>query len=159
MKRNVAVRMLMCGLLSAGAPFIMGAQAASGSPRPAAPTPSSVVEQFHAALAAGDSITATRLLDTGVVVLESGDLETRAAYLRDHLPADIEFARSAKSLRQVRRVEEHDGTAWVASTTRTTGQFQGRRVDSDGAELIALRRVGEDWRIVAIHWSSHKHRR
>ena len=159
MTRRFAVRTLMCGLLTAGMPFSAKAQAASGSEQPTEATPAAVVARFHAALAAGDSAGAARLLDTAVVVLESGDLETRAAYLRDHLPADIKFARSAKSVRQVKSVEEHEGTAWVVSTSRATGKFEGRPVDSDGAELIVLRRVGPDWRIVAIHWSSHKHRR
>ena len=159
MTRRFAVRMLVCGLLAAGTPTMAKAQAASGRGRPPLSTPATVVGQFHAALAAGDSAAAARLLDTGVVVLESGDLETRAAYLRDHLGADIKFARSAKSVREVKRVEQHEGTAWVVSTSRATGKFEGRPVDSDGAELIVLRRVGQDWRIVAIHWSSHKHRR
>ena len=149
----------MCGLLTVGMSSIAKAQPASKGTPVAASTPATVVAQFHAALAAGDSIAAAGLLDTGVVVLESGDLETRAAYLRDHLSADIKFARSAKSVRQVKRVEEHEGAAWVVSTSRTTGHFEGRPVNSDGAELIVLKRVGQDWRIVAIHWSSHKHRR
>jgi hypothetical protein len=159
MGRRFAVRSVMCGLLTAGMASIATAQPASGREQPASPTPAVVVARFHAALAAGDSAGASRLLDTAVVVLESGDLETRATYLRDHLPADIRFARSAKSVRQVKGVEEHEGTAWVVSTSRATGKFEGRAVDSDGAELIVLRRVGQDWRIVAIHWSSRKHRR
>lgn len=159
MMRSFAVRALMCGLLTAGTTSAVEAQARSGHAHETPATPAAVVELFHAALAAGDSVAATRLLDTGVVVLESGDLETRAAYLRDHLPADIRFARSTKSVRQVKRVEERGRTAWVVSTSRATGKFDGRPVDSDGAELIVLERVGQDWRIVAIHWSSHKHRR
>ena len=159
MMQRFAGRMLVCGLLTAGVASTANAQTSAGSSTPTVSTPATVVGQFHAALAAGDSIAAARLLDTGVVVLESGDLETRAAYLRDHLSADIKFARSAKSVRQVKRVEQHEGTAWVVSTSRATGKFEGRAVDSDGAELIVLRRVGQDWRIVAIHWSSHKHRR
>jgi ketosteroid isomerase-like protein len=121
-------------------------------------TPPEVVERFHAALAAGDTTATAALLDTGAVILESGDLETRAEYLAHHLSADIEFARSVHSVRQLRRAEEHDGTAWVVSTSRATGQFEGRAVDSDGAELIVLARSADGWRIVAIHWSSHRHR-
>lgn len=159
MKHRFAGKMLACVLSIAGAISTASAQTTARSASPAVSTPTTVVGQFHAALAAGDSAAAARLLDTGVVVLESGDLETRAAYLRDHLGADIKFARSAKSVREVKRVEQHEDTAWVVSTSRATGKFEGRPVDSDGAELIVLRRVGQDWRIVAIHWSSHKHRR
>ena len=125
---------------------------------PALVSPSQVVERFHAALAAGDSGAAAALLDTGAVILESGDLETRAEYLAHHLPADIEFARAVRGVRQLRRAEERDGTAWVVSTSRSTGQFEGRAVDGDGAELVVLARSANGWRIVAIHWSSHRHR-
>lgn len=159
MTRSIAVRALMCGLLTAGATSAAEAHAGPGRAHQAPATPAAVVAQFHAALAAGDSVAAGRLLDTGVVVLESGDLEMHGAYRRDHLPADIRFARSTKSVRQVRRVVERDRTAWVVSTSRATGRFDGRPVDSDGAELIVLERVGQEWRIVAIHWSSHTHRR
>jgi ketosteroid isomerase-like protein len=121
-------------------------------------TPSQVVEQFHAALAAADTTAVAALLDTGAVILESGDVETRAEYLAHHLAADIEFSRAVPSVRQLRSAEEHDGTAWVVSTSRSTGQFDGRALDSDGAELVVLARSANGWRIVAIHWSSHRHR-
>ncbi|HET9004825.1 MAG TPA: nuclear transport factor 2 family protein [Gemmatimonadaceae bacterium] len=134
------------------------AQAPVRAASPALVSPAQVVEQFHAALAAGDSSAAAALLDTGAVILESGDLETRAEYLAHHLPADIEFARAVRSVRQLRRAEERDGTAWVVSTSRATGEFKGRAVDGDGAELIVLARSEKGWRIVAIHWSSHRHR-
>ena len=114
------------------------------------------VERFHAALAAGDSASAAALLDTGVVVLESGDLETRSDYLRHHLPADIVFARAVGGTRAVRQVKVSGDAAWVVSTSRATGIFEGRAVDSDGAELMLLTRSGAGWRIAAIHWSSHR---
>ena len=123
-----------------------------------AATPSRVVEQFHAALAAGDTSAVATLLDTGAIILESGELETRAEYLAHHLAADIEFTRAVNAVRQLRHAEERDGIAWVASTSRAAGQFDVRAVDSDGAELIVLARSVAGWRIVAIHWSSHRHR-
>ena len=114
------------------------------------------VERFHAALAAGDSVSAMALLDTGVMVLESGDLESRSDYLRHHLPADMAFARAVSSSRDVRRVTISGNAAWVIATSRTTGAFEGRAVDSEGAELMVLTRTAEGWRIAAIHWSSHR---
>ena len=116
------------------------------------------VERFHAALAAGDSVAATALLDTGVVVLESGGLETRSEYLQHHLPADIAFARAVGSTREVRAVTLRGNAAWVVATSRTTGTFEGRAIDSEGAELMVLTRTGDVWRIAAIHWSSHRRR-
>ena len=52
------------------------------------------VQRFHAALAAADSAGAMALLAPEVVILESGDSESRAEYRAHHLAADIEFARA-----------------------------------------------------------------
>jgi ketosteroid isomerase-like protein len=117
-----------------------------------------VVDQFHHALAQGDSATAAGLLHGDVIVLESGALETRADYLRHHLPADIAFARAVRTDRRLHRLTQRGDVAWVASTSRTTGEFDGRAVDSDGAELMVLHRTPTGWRIASIHWSSRRHR-
>jgi ketosteroid isomerase-like protein len=115
-----------------------------------------VVNRFHAALEHGDSAGAATLLDERAVILESGELETRPDYLRHHLAADIAFARTVRSSRQVGRVEQAGDGAWVISTSRATGTFSGRPVDSEGAELMVLSRTSAGWRIAAIHWSSHR---
>ena len=47
-------------------------------------------------------------------------------------------------------------TAWLTSTNRTTGEFRGRVVDSEGAEIMVLTKSRTGWHIRAIHWSSHK---
>lgn len=118
-----------------------------------------IVGRFHAALEHGDSAGAATLLDERAVILESGELETRADYLRHHLAADIAFARTVRSSRQVRRVEQAGDGAWVVSTSTATGTFAGRPVDSEGAELMTLSRNSAGWRIAAIHWSSHRRQR
>ena len=115
-----------------------------------------VVGRFHAALERGDSAGAATLLDDRAVILESGELETRADYLRHHLAADIAFARTVRSSRQVRRVEQAGDGAWVVSTSRAVGTFAERPVDTEGAELMVLARTSAGWRIAAIHWSSHR---
>jgi hypothetical protein len=137
-----------------------GAEAQPSHPRGAADSVRvvRVVEQFHASLAAGDSVAAAALLDSAVVVLESGDFETRADYLRHHLPADIAFARAVRGTRELRRATLSGNNAWVVSTSRTAGAFEGRAVDSEGAELMVLTRSPDGWRIAAIHWSSHRRR-
>lgn len=115
-----------------------------------------VVERFHAALRAGDSITAVAQLAPDVVVLESGDVETRAAYLAHHLPADIEFAKAVTAQRDPARVQIRGDVAWTMSTGKTRGTFRGREVNSIGAELMVLTRTTDGWKISAIHWSSHR---
>lgn len=113
-----------------------------------------IVAEFHAALAAGDSATALRLLDRDATVLESGDVEARAEYRSHHLPADIEYARSVPSKRTVLRVTVVGDAGWVASKSENVGRMGTRSINSVGAELIVLRKRDTGWKIAAIHWSS-----
>ncbi len=114
------------------------------------------VTGFHAALAAGDSVRAMSMLTSDVVIMESGDRETRAEYRAHHLAADIEYARAVTDARSAVEVRVRGPMAWAGSTTATTGSFRGRAVNSAGAELMVLVREGSAWRIAAIHWSSHR---
>ena len=117
-----------------------------------------VATQFHQALARGDSAAAANLLTTDVTILESGDLERRADYLGHHLAADIAFAKAVPSTRVMRQVTVIGDAAWIVATSSTSGTFEGRAVQSQGAELMVLRRSSGTWRIVAVHWSSRRAR-
>ena len=115
-----------------------------------------VVSQFRDALRSGDSSTVLRLLAPDVQVLEAGAAETRDEYRSHHLPADIEFARvMASTVRAISATVRGD-VAWVTSTTEAVGMFQGRAVNSVGAELMVLTRTAQGWQIRAIHWSSRR---
>ena len=117
------------------------------------------VGRFHAALAAGDSAGALALLADDVTILESGDVETRDAYRSHHLNADIAYARAVPSTRTVTRVVVVGDAAWVSGTSTTRGQYNGRDVNSAGAELVVLTRAPRaprGWAIRAIHWSSRR---
>jgi len=115
-----------------------------------------VLHRFHEALEKGDSTTALSLLAPDVTILESGSVETLAEYRSHHLAADIAFAKSVPSKRTVVSVNIAGDAAWIASTSITEGQSAGRAVNSAGAELVVLERVGADWKISAIHWSSRR---
>jgi ketosteroid isomerase-like protein len=114
----------------------------------------SVVQQFHAALEKGDSLAALGLLADDVVVLESGSREDKAEYRHHHLAGDIAFSRAVPSRPGPRSVTIEGDVAWVTSTSTTTGEYRGRKIDAQGAELIVLTRGPDGWRIRAIHWSS-----
>ncbi|MBM4383299.1 MAG: nuclear transport factor 2 family protein [Deltaproteobacteria bacterium] len=118
-------------------------------------SPGAVVEAYHAALAAGDAAAAEALLAPDAIVLESGYAETRSEYLSHHLAADIEFSRAIAQRRSNVRVVREGDVAWVSSTSRAEGEFRGKPVKSEGAELIVLSHTEGRWRIRAIHWSSH----
>ncbi len=115
-----------------------------------------VVRQYHEALARRDSASALALLADDVVVLEAGGMESRAEYRAHHLPADMAFAAAVPRTPGPLRVTLAGDVAWVASTSETTGTFDGRAVDSAGAELMVLSRSPAGWRIRAIHWSSRR---
>ncbi len=115
-----------------------------------------VVRQFHDALAQGDSGAALALLADDAVVLESGAIESRAEYRRHHLPADIRFVQAVPSTQGVAHVVVSGDVAWVSSNSETIGTFEGRPINSVGAELIVLSRTVRGWLIRAIHWSSRR---
>ncbi len=136
----------------------------AGPPAGAQPGPSdsasavAAVERFRAALTAGDSATALSVLAPDAIILESGDVETRAEYRSHHLPADIEYARAIPGAHTLKSVVIHGDAAWVSSTSITQGRMKDRAINSAGAELIVLSRRDKQspWQIRAIHWSSHR---
>jgi ketosteroid isomerase-like protein len=116
------------------------------------------VERFRAALSRGDSAAVLAMLAPDAIVLESGDVETRAEYRRHHLPADIEFARAIAGTHKLTSAVVHGDAAWVSSTSITQGRMKDRAINSAGAELIVLSRRDKNspWQVRAIHWSSHR---
>lgn len=117
------------------------------------------VQAFHEALATGDTARVEALLAKDVRVLESGGLETREEYFSHHLPGDMTFARTVERERGPIQVVVAGDVAWTVATSRTTGTFRDREIDSRGAELMVLSRHDGEWRIRAIHWSSRQSRR
>lgn len=131
---------------------------APGVAQTTADSAAAAVAAFHEALARGDSTAALALLAPDAVILESGDLETLAEYRSHHLPADIAFVRAVPSTGEAPTVVLAGNIAWVTSTSRSAGTFQGRAVNSQNAELMVLSRDSGGWRIRAIHWSSRNRR-
>jgi ketosteroid isomerase-like protein len=117
-----------------------------------------VVSKYHMALSAGDSAAALALLADDAVILESGGVETRDEYRAHHLPGDIRFAMAVKSERGPVQVRILGDVAWTSSTSTTTGEMNGRAINSSGAELMVLVRTSSGWKISAIHWSSRARR-
>jgi ketosteroid isomerase-like protein len=118
----------------------------------------SVVDQYHRALAGGDTAAVLRLLAPDAIILESGGVETRSEYLSHHLPGDIAFAQAVARERGPIQVRMSGNTAWTTSTSTTVGEYRGRSINSQGAELMVLTRNGGEWKIRAIHWSSRNRR-
>jgi ketosteroid isomerase-like protein len=117
-----------------------------------------VVSGFHAALTAGDGPKAMALVAADALFFEAGGVETRAEYEKDHLPGDIEFEKGVSTTRTAIRVVVVGDAAWTTCTSETKGTYQGRPVDSLGAEMMVLSRGPGGWQIRAVHWSSRPRR-
>ena len=115
-----------------------------------------VVEGFHQALIRADPAAALAVLSPDALILESGESQTRAEYEREHLTEDIAFASATKTERSPLIVRQEGDVAWTTATSKTTGTFKGRKIDSTGVELMVLTKDKSGWRIRAIHWSSRK---
>lgn len=113
-----------------------------------------VVEGFHAALESGDSARALAYLHPHVVIYEGGHAESLAEYRSGHLAGDIAFASATNRQLTHSSLAVWGDQALYTSTSRTTGQYRGREIDSRGTETIVLVRTAEGWRIRHIHWSS-----
>lgn len=114
------------------------------------------VDGFHAALRTGDKAAAMRLIAEDAVFLEGGNIETRAEYEKNHLPADIDFEKVIQSKQKVYRVTVSGNTAWAILTSEMVGTFEKQPVNLAGATLMVLSRETAGWRIRSIHWSSHR---
>lgn len=142
--------------------FVVAAVLGGLSARPAAAQSSdsssavTTLHRFHDALEKGDSAAALAILASDVTILESGAIESLAEYRSHHLAADIEFAKAVPARRTVVSARVTGGVAWVSSTSVSQGQSGGRAVNTAGAELVVLMKVGTDWKISAIHWSSRR---
>lgn len=116
------------------------------------------VDSFHAALESGDSAAVLSLLAPDAVILESGGVETRAEYRSHHLAGDIAFARAVKTVRAPLKVFISGTAAWTLGTSSAQGEFNGRQINSTGAETMILTKSGATWKIRSIHWSSRTRR-
>lgn len=152
-----------CLAFSAAATPPAAAQAHEHAGMHAAPATDSAavadaVHAYHAALQAGDTAAVLRLLGDDVRVAESGGIETRDEYLSHHLPGDMAFAAAVTRETGPVAVTVSGDVAWAISTSRASGTFRDRAINSIGAELMVLSRDGGAWRIRAIHWSSRQAR-
>lgn len=160
-QENPVSRFLRHGSICACVLLCLAAITSCRRPIPTAPDRDAIattVTAFHDALAKGDRASALSLLAADAQIVESGHRQTREEYESEHLGADIEFAKAVPSTRGAMIVRQEGTAAWVTSTGRSTGNFDGKPVDSENAELMVLAKKDERWQIRAIHWSSHSHR-
>ena len=113
------------------------------------------VDAFHSALRRDDPQGALALVADDASVFEDGRVErTKAEYALRHAAADAAFSKAVPSKRLSRTGQATADLALIASESRTKGRFRGQDVDRIMVETMVLRRAGDGWKIVHIHWSS-----
>ena len=117
-----------------------------------------VVDAFHAALVAGDSVAALSHLADDVTILESGGVEDKEDYRSGHLAGDMRFARGVPGERGEMKISLVGEVAWAHSISVRQGRMGDREINSESAELVVLARENGTWKIKAIHWSSRQRR-
>ena len=138
----------------------LGAPAAADAPpadavEPAARGAAAAVDAFHAALRRGDTKAALALLDGEALIFEEGRSErSRAEYALQHLKAEAEVSKVVRGETVRRRGAAAGDMAWIATEGRTRGRYRGTQVNRVTDETMVLRRAGDAWKIVHIHWSS-----
>ena len=115
---------------------------------------SAVFESFYSAIKKGDPKAAMSVIAPDAMFVESGKLETRAEYEKNHLPLDIDFERQITGKRGPLRITFAGDTAWIIATTEYEGKIEGGFVSFASSQLMVLTKDAEAWRIRSIHWSS-----
>ena len=152
--KSLRVVALLCGVVIA---MLAGGSRVVGQQSPEIQV-AAVVDAYHAALAAGDSVTALGHLAPDVTILESGGVEDKEHYRSGHLAADMRFAQAVRRESGEIQVRLLGDVAWAYSTSITQGRIGDRDINSQGAELMVLAREDGAWKIKAIHWSSRQRR-
>ncbi len=124
---------------------------------PAASDAVKVVDAFSAAIKAARLDDAKKLLDPKVLILESGSSErSRDEYMRGHAIEDAAFMQTAKQELRYRQAQADGNLAWVATESTLDATENGKHIVLLSTETMLLRKTGDGWKIVHIHWSSRK---
>ena len=116
---------------------------------------SATVDRFSKALQAGDMKAVEAMLDPDVLILESGGAErSRREYLGHHAAADAKFLKDAQIQLMRRSAKRGGDLVWIGSESEIHTQKGDEPLTLLSTETMVLKKVGDDWRIVHIHWSS-----
>jgi len=114
-----------------------------------------VAAQLGDAIAAGDVDTLRLLLAPDVLIFESGGVESSLAeYEGHHMPADMTFMGAMEREVMSRHVFDSSDSATVVTRSRVRGMYKEQDIDLTSTETLVMKKVGGQWKIVHIHWSS-----
>lgn len=120
----------------------------------ASPDAEAAAIAFHAALKNGDRTAVMELLAPEAHIREDATVQSRAEYASAHLAADMSFLRRAqvKTLSMVSR--SLGDSAMVGSESESVVVVDGKTMRLRGREMLDLKKVGTEWKIVNIQWMS-----
>lgn len=109
---------------------------------------------FAQAIVDNNSEVASKLLAEDIRILEGGGMETKQEYLSHHFHSDGKFLRAMDRSIDARTVFTEGSTAWVTTQSHLQGTYNDRQVNLTSLELAVLKKVSNQWKITALHWSS-----
>jgi len=113
-----------------------------------------VITQFHKAIKKGYQKKARSLLDDNVIIFEGGRVERSADdYASHHMVADMKYLAKIHTEVLEHSVKVVGDTAYSMSRTKSTGQYKGKYINSEGMESMVLLKKEGKWKIAHIHWS------
>jgi ketosteroid isomerase-like protein len=116
---------------------------------------SMVAAQLGDAIAAGDVDTLRLLLTPDVLIFESGGVESSLAeYEGHHMPADMAFMKAMEREVMSRHVFNSGDSATVVTRSHVHGMYKEQDIDLISTETLVMKKMGGQWQIVHIHWSS-----
>lgn len=98
------------------------------------------------------------MLSDDVLILESGNIQTRAEYLGGHLGADMKASQGPKGERTVIKATVVGDAAYVVARTLTAPSGVAGNTGSESIELMVLSKTSNGWKIRTVHWSSRRRR-
>ena len=114
------------------------------------------IERFQQALKAGDRDAVLSALAEEAIIFESGYAESKSDYAASHLAADIVFAQTTTRAMKKTTTRCVKSICVVMQESETTGTYKDKPVSSFGVETSVLQGQKDAWKIMHLHWSSHK---
>jgi hypothetical protein len=116
------------------------------------------LQGFTDAIEVGNQALAMARLAPGLVVTENGSDDDYAGYVGSHLASDMAFGKTVKTVLLSRQVQlDSRNRVVITSTSRMISNRSDRRVDLDSAETATIIRIGDDWKISRLVWTSAPH--
>ncbi|ASP49276.1 YybH family protein [Cognaticolwellia beringensis] len=113
------------------------------------------ITQFHQALKAGDKVTARALLADDVLIFEGGGVEKSAdEYAQHHMLSDMKYLAEINTEVLDYQIKVFGDIAYAMSSSKSTGKYRGKDINSEGMETMVLQKIDGKWKIVHIHWSN-----